>query len=117
MSAFLPTTLIVNRKKIPLMSTKEKKHLARIIVGLVVFIVVYFLPIDSWFEQPNALYIEFALFLIPYLIVGYDVIGKPTWIWTGQVFDENFLMCVATIGAFALVFFPEPNRIWPKAQP
>lgn len=90
------------------MSTKEKKHLARIIVGLVVFIVVYFLPIDSWFEQPNALYIEFALFLIPYLIVGYDVIGKAIRnIGHGQVFDENFLMCVATIGAFALVFFPE----------
>lgn len=90
------------------MSTKEKKHLARIIVGLVVFIIVYFLPIDSWFEQPNALYIEFALFLIPYLIVGYDVIGKAIRnIGHGQVFDENFLMCVATIGAFALVFFPE----------
>ncbi len=90
------------------MNTKEKKHLARIIVGLVVFIVVYFLPIDSWFEQPNALYIEFALFLIPYLIVGYDVIGKAIRnIGHGQVFDENFLMCVATIGAFALVFFPE----------
>lgn len=90
------------------MRTKEKKHLARIIVGLVVFIVVYFLPIDSWFEQPNALYIEFALFLIPYLIVGYDVIGKAIRnIGHGQVFDENFLMCVATIGAFALVFFPE----------
>lgn len=90
------------------MSTKEKKHLARIIVGLVVFIVVYFLPIDSWFEQPNALCIEFALFLIPYLIVGYDVIGKAIRnIGHGQVFDENFLMCVATIGAFALVFFPE----------
>lgn len=90
------------------MSTKEKKHLARIIVGLVVFIVIYFLPIDSWFEQPNALYIEFALFLIPYLIVGYDVIGKAIRnIGHGQVFDENFLMCVATIGAFALVFFPE----------
>ena len=90
------------------MSTKEKKHLARIIVGLVVFIVVYFLPIDSWFEQPNALYIEFALFLIPYLIVGYDVIGKAIRnIGHGQVFDENFLMCGATIGAFALVFFPE----------
>lgn len=90
------------------MSTTEKKHLARIIVGLVVFIVVYFLPIDSWFEQPNALYIEFALFLIPYLIVGYDVIGKAIRnIGHGQVFDENFLMCVATIGAFALVFFPE----------
>lgn len=90
------------------MSTKEKKHLARIIVGIVVFIVVYFLPIDSWFEQPNALYIEFALFLIPYLIVGYDVIGKAIRnIGHGQVFDENFLMCVATIGAFALVFFPE----------
>ena len=78
------------------MSTKEKKHLARIVVGLVVFIVVYFL------------YIEFALFLIPYLIVGYDVIGKAIRnIGHGQVFDENFLMCVATIGAFALVFFPE----------
>lgn len=90
------------------MSTKEKKHLARIIVGLIVFIVVYFLPIDSWFEQPNALYIEFALFLIPYLIVGYDVIGKAIRnIGHGQVFDENFLMCVATIGAFALVFFPK----------
>lgn len=108
MSAFLLLPSLPIERRSPLMSTKEKKHLARIIVGLVVFIVVYFLPIDSWFEQPNALYIEFALFLIPYLIVGYDVIGKAIRnIGHGQVFDENFLMCVATIGAFALVFFPE----------
>ncbi len=92
------------------MSTNEKKHLARIITGLVTFVIVYLLPVGSWLNQPDALYVEFGLFLIPYLIVGYDVIWKALKnIGHGQVFDENFLMCIATIGAFALVFFPESD--------
>ena len=90
------------------MNTNQKKHLARIIVGLVLFLIVYLLPIDSWFSQPTALYVEFGLFLIPYLVVGYDVLWKAIRnIGHGQIFDENFLMSIATIGAFALVFFPE----------
>ena len=90
------------------MNTNQKKHLARIIVGLVLFLIVYLLPIDSWFSQPTVLYVEFGLFLIPYLVVGYDVLWKAIRnIGHGQIFDENFLMSIATIGAFALVFFPE----------
>ena len=56
----------------------------------------------------NALYAEFALFLIPYLIAGYDVLGRA-WknLLKGHGLDENFLMAIATLGAFALVFFPD----------
>ncbi len=55
----------------------------------------------------SALYLEFGLFLIPYLLAGYDVLYKALRnIGNGQIFDENFLMSIATIGAFALVLFP-----------
>lgn len=58
--------------------------------------------------ETNALYLEFVLFLIPYLIAGYDVLLKAARnIGNGQVFDENFLMTIATVGAFALVLFPD----------
>ena len=59
-------------------------------------------------SETNAVYLEFALFLIPYLIAGYDVVIKAVKnIGHGQVFDENLLMTIATVGAFAMVFFPE----------
>lgn len=87
---------------------KQKKNLARIIVGIVLFALIYPLPLEDWFGYPTGLYIEFILFLIPYFIVGYDVLWKAIRnIGRGQVFDENFLMSVATIGAFALVLFPD----------
>ena len=53
---------------------------------------------------------EFVLFLIPFLVAGYDVLLKAAKnIGHGQVFDENFLMAVATVGAFLLVFFPDSD--------
>ncbi len=90
------------------MSDSQRKTLIRILVALAIFVVVMLLPIDRWFENPTNVYVEFALFLVPYLLAGHDVLGRAVHgIAHGQVLDENFLMTVATIGAFALVFFPE----------
>ena len=95
------------------MNKKQIKWRNRIIVALAIFFVVFatteFLPLDAWLgSETNAVYLEFALFLIPYLIAGYDVVAKAVKnIGHGQVFDENLLMTIATVGAFAMVFFPE----------
>ena len=92
------------------MNKKQKRTLIRIVVAIVLFAIIYPLPLESWFGSPLGLYVEFALFLIPYLIAGYDVLFKAARnIGHGQVFDENFLMSVATIGAFALVLFPDSD--------
>lgn len=81
---------------------------ARIAVALALFLIASALPLDRWLEAPQDLYVEFALFAIPYLVAGYDVIAKAVRsIGRGQAFDEHFLMTVATFGAFALVLFPE----------
>jgi len=91
------------------MSKKLKKRLRRVIVALAVFAVLEALKVAGVFDAlPYGLWIEFAAFLVPYLIAGHDVLAKA---WHGithkQPFDENLLMSIATIGAFALVFFPE----------
>ncbi len=91
------------------MNKKQKKLRNRILVALGIFAVMEILEIAGVFESlPYGLWIEFVAFLIPYLIAGYDVLAKA---WHGithkQPFDENLLMAIATIGAFALVFFPE----------
>lgn len=92
------------------MNKKQKRTTIRIVIAIVLFLIIYPLPLEDWFGHPTGLYIEFGLFLIPYLIAGYDVLLKAVRnIGRGQVFDENFLMSVATIGAFALVFFPESD--------
>ncbi|MBM6689153.1 cadmium-translocating P-type ATPase [Collinsella tanakaei] len=94
------------------MNKKQKRWRNRIVLALVIFIVVYAVEelgvLGAIFGAPGDLYASFALFLIPYLIAGYDVLQKA-WrnIRHGQAFDESFLMTVATIGAFAMVFFPE----------
>ena len=79
------------------MTKKQKKMLTRIIAAAVLLILLNFLPVTG--------IIRFVLFLIPYLIVGYDILKKA---WKGilnrQVFDENFLMAVATVGAIAIAF-------------
>ncbi len=91
---------------------KKKVTRNRVIVALVIFACVFifteFFPVAAYVgSELNALYLEFTLFLIPYLLAGYDVLYKAARnIGHGQVFDENFLMSVATIGAFALVLFP-----------
>ena len=91
------------------LSKKQKKLRNRILVALGIFIIMEILDIAGVFESlPYGLWIEFIAFLIPYLIAGYSVLARA---WHGithkQPFDENLLMAIATIGAFALVFFPE----------
>lgn len=94
------------------MAKNQKRTRIRIIIALVIFVGVFafveFAPVEQLMGGAiPALYLEFVLFLIPYLLAGYDVLYKAARnIGNGQVFDENFLMSIATIGAFALVLFP-----------
>ena len=91
------------------MTKKLKKQLLRIICALVIFLIIELIPIESFITNAQtALVVEFVLFLIPYFVAGWDVLLKAGKnIVHGQPFDECFLMCVATIGAFLLVLFPE----------
>ncbi len=83
------------------MTKKQKKNLYRIISALVIYIALRIINV----ENP---YLDFFLYLIPYLIVGYDVLkGALHGILNKQVFDENFLMAVATVGAIGLGEYPE----------
>lgn len=80
------------------MTKKQKKMLARILVCAVMLIALQFLPITG---IPR-----FALYLAAYLVIGFDILKKAAkGIGNGRVFDENFLMAVATIGAFALAIY------------
>ena len=95
------------------MNKKQKKWRNRIIVALCLFVVVFafceLAPLETWTgSKQTAIVIEFALFLVPYLIAGYDVLRKAVLgIIHRQPFDECLLMTIATVGAFALVAFPE----------
>ncbi len=97
------------------MNKKQKRTRNRIVIALVLFAGAYaaceLLPLSAWLGgEAAALWMEFALFLVPYLVAGYDVLLRAARnIGHGQVFDENFLMSVATIGAFALVLFPDSD--------
>ena len=92
------------------LTKKQRKKRNRIVVALTIFLALIALGnvADLFDKLPYGLWIEFGAFLAPYLIAGYDVLGKA---WHGithkQPFDENLLMAIATIGAFALVLFPE----------
>ena len=80
------------------MNKKQKKMLARIIIAAVLLIVLHFVPIMG---IPR-----FICYLAVYLVIGYDIVKKAfKGIKNGQVFDENFLMAIATIGAFALAVY------------
>ena len=82
------------------MNKKQKKVLIRIIAASVTMILLAFIPVEGW--------LEFVLFMIPYLIIGYDILLKAfKGIKNKQVFDENFLMAVATVGAIALGDYKE----------
>lgn len=82
------------------MKKKQKKVLIRIIVSLVMLIILNIVPVTGW--------LAFALFVVDYLIIGYDILRKAgLGIIHGQVFDENFLMSVATIGAFVLAIIEQ----------
>ena len=82
------------------MNKKQKKLLYRIIAAVILVIALELAPVDGW--------LKFALYLIPYLIIGYETLVKAVkGIKNRQPFDENFLMAVATIGAIALGDFRE----------
>ena len=82
------------------MSKGQKIDLVRILLALVLWIVVWLLPLDG--------YLKLIAFLVPYLVIGYDVLWSAVRnILHGQVFDENFLMAVASIGAFCVAQYPE----------
>ena len=77
------------------MNRKQKKMLIRILIAAALMILLHFIPVTGW--------LRFALYLIPYLIIGYDILKKAgKGIWNRQVFDENFLMAIATVGAIVI---------------
>ena len=80
------------------MTKKQKKMLSRILITAVMLAALYFLPVAGW--------LRLALYLAAYLVIGYDILKKAgQGILNGRVFDENFLMAVATVGAFALAIY------------
>ena len=92
----------------------QKHKLQRIVAALVIFFVV--LAVDelgglaALFGKPGDVYASFVLYLVPFVIAGHDVLQRAVHnIGRGEVFDENFLMAVATLGAFAMVFFPDTD--------
>ena len=77
------------------MNKKQKKMLVRILTAAALLVVLHFVPVQGW--------LRFVLYLVPYFIIGYDILRKAALgIVHRQVFDENFLMAVATIGAIAV---------------
>ena len=93
-------------------SMQHKRN--RILLALAIFAVVYAADelgaLASIFGESGALYASFVLFLVPFVIAGHDVLEKA-WnnIRKGKAFDESFLMAVATIGAFAMILFPNAD--------
>ena len=87
------------------MTKKQKKVLFRIIISAVLAAVLCLMPVENQ-------YVRLALFLIPYLIIGYDILRKAVLgIVNGQVFDENFLMALATVGAIILGEYVEGTAV------
>lgn len=82
------------------MSRKQKKILLRIIISTILLIIACFLPVTGYWRL--------LIFLIPYAVIGWDVLWKAIRnIAHGQIFDENFLMALATVGAFCIGEYPE----------
>ena len=96
------------------MNKKQKKLLKRIVTALVLFFAIIALDktglLEAAFGGRGAVYASFALYLAPYLIAGHDVLLKA---WRnarhGEAFDESLLMSIATLGAFAMVLFPDSD--------
>ena len=90
------------------MTSKQKKMLYRIITAFVLFVVLMVLEHTGVLEQLPGQWLVFLIYLIPYLVIGYDIVFKAVRnISHGQVFDENFLMMVATFGAFGVKEYSE----------
>lgn len=86
------------------MTKKQKKVLVRIIIAAVLVIALQFIPVKG--------YARFGLYMIPYFVIGYDILKKAgKGILNRQIFDENFLMAVATIGAIALGDYKEGTAV------
>ena len=89
------------------MTDKQKKTLTRILVTFAIFAALFVLEHMGKLENVNT-FVLLIIYLVPYLIIGYDIILKAVKnISHGQVFDENFLMMVATVGAFGVREFSE----------
>ncbi len=84
------------------MNKKQKKMLVRILLAAALMVLLQFLPVEGM--------VRFALYLVPYLIIGYDILIKAgKGIRNRQMFDESFLMAVATVGAMALAVYEDGN--------
>lgn len=82
------------------MNKKQKKVFIRIIIAFALIIILKWIPVEG--------YVRFALYMVPYLVIGYDILRKAgKGVLNRQVFDENFLMVVATVGAIALGDYTE----------
>lgn len=86
------------------MNKKQKKMLTRIVIAVILIVILSILPVEG--------YLEFVLYMIPYLVIGYDILKKAfKGIRNKQVFDENFLMAVATLGALLLKDYKEGTAV------
>ena len=86
------------------MSRKQKKVLYRIILAAVLIVMIQFLPLKGW--------LKFVAYMVPYLVIGYDILRKAVLgIIHGEIFDENFLMAVATVGAIVLGDYAEGTAV------
>ena len=82
------------------MNKKQKKMLVRILIAAAMLAALYFIAASGW--------MRFALYLIPYLIIGYDILFKAVkGVKNRQIFDENFLMSIATVGAIILAVYEQ----------
>ena len=101
------------KKKRRKKETQEQK-LRRILIALAIFAVIFAVDelgaLKAAFSDPGCVYASFALYLVPFVIAGHDVLRKAySNIRRGKAFDESFLMAVATLGAFAMVLFPDTD--------
>ncbi len=86
------------------MTKKQKKVFWRILLTIPLIIIVSLLPLEGWLKG--------AFYMIPYLLIGYDILKKAVrGIWNREIFDENFLMAVATIGAILLGDYKEATAV------
>lgn len=93
-----------SREEVNIMTKKQKKVLYRILISAVLMILFACLPLKGW--------MCFVAFMIPYMIIGYDILKKAALgIWHKEIFDENFLMAVATVGAILLGDYQEATAV------
>ena len=90
------------------MTRRQKKTLTRILIGAIIYALVILTVSNSWLPNKYEEIGELLLFVVPYLIIGGDVLLEAIRnIIRGSVFDENFLMCIATLGAFGIKDYRE----------